>query len=364
MNKKRLLLTLVIGTLILVVLAFLFLRDYSRKQIGVSLKNNVGLNQVEKGIFELEHIGMQIQAVEIEMSLYLAQEEKDSPNYKKGASIKPAKKAVYDLGILKDDLLALVLPRELKELKPQFIEIIDKLSGIYNAVARKSKIDLEEEFKAFWSMVEAYNKNFKLKIDSFVKAPEYPKDFNLLMLESSLFKKQDDRRKFRIADQYISKKENYQKAIEILRELLLRYKGTLAEGSIIVRLVDAIEADRPDSGQMADPEYTFKLLDAYMLKKSYSPQISRIYLQWRTINQSLNSGFSNWSGIPNDEYIKVLWGLVSATERYIETHPNDGWAKLQLLTLLDTRLIERWSQGYPYGSTVAIDYYTLWGKAP
>jgi len=323
-----------------------------------------GLSDVEKGIFELEHVGMQIQAVEIEMGLYLAQEEKDSPNYNKGASIKPAKKAVDDLTAIKASLSALVLPGELNELKLQFVGIVNKLAGIYSAVSKKAKINLEKEFKAFWDMVEAYNKNLKVKIDTSVNVPKDLKDFNLLSLETSYFGNQGDRVKFQTADKLITGEKKYTEAASILKELLSRYKDTPAEGSIIVRLADCGEmGDQATADLLGDPEYVLGLLDNFIAKKSYFPLIQRLFLQWRTLKQTFENGLSNWSGIPNDQYIKVIWGLAQSLEKYIEANPDDRWAKLQLLLLMDTPLIERWRSDYQFGSSVAIDHYNLWGLA-
>jgi len=323
-----------------------------------------GLSGVEKGLFELEYVGMQIQAVEIEMRLYLAQEEKDSPNYNKGASIKPAKKAVDGLSVIKANLSALVLPAELNELKLQFVGVVDKLAGIYTSVSKKTKINQEKEFKAFWDMVEAYNKKLKVKIDGSVNVPKDLKEFNLLALETSYFENQEDKTKFKTADKLITGEKKYTEAAGILKELLARYKDTPAEGSIIVRLADCAEmGDRATADLLGDPEYVLGLLDSFISKKNYSPLIQRIYLQSRTLKQTFENGLSNWSGIPNDQYIKVLWELAQSFEKYIEANPDDHWAKLQLLLLMDTRLIERWGSGYPYGSSVAIDHYNLWGAA-
>jgi len=323
-----------------------------------------GLSDAEKGIFELEHIGMQIQAVEIEMRLQLAQEEKDSVNYHKGASIKPAKKAADDLNNIKTNLLALPLPPELNELRAQFVGVIDKLSGIYSAVGKKVKIDQEQEFKVFWDLVEAYNKNLKAKIDTSVNVPKDLKEFNLLSLETSYFENQEDQAKFQTADKLITGEKKYTEAAGILKELLSRYKDTPAEGSVIVRLADCAEmGDQTTADLLGDPEYVLGLLDGFIAKKNYSPLIQRLFLQWRTLKQTFENGLSNWSGIPNDQYIKVMWGLAQSLEKYIEANPGQHWAKLQLLLLMDTPLIERWRSDYPYGSSVAIDHYNLWGLA-
>ncbi|MBM3252735.1 MAG: hypothetical protein FJZ16_00590 [Candidatus Omnitrophica bacterium] len=344
MNNKR----LITAFIVVFLFTFLYIAE-------------AGLSNVEKGVFELEHIGMQIHAVEIEMSMYLAQEDKDSPNYDKGVSIKPAKKVVADLNVIKADLSALSLPQEINEFKPQLDGVVDKLIGIYGTVAKKGKIDLEKEFGSFWVMVDEYNKNLKLKIDSFVKIPKDFKEVNLLEVESGYFENQQDKEKFQSADRLIEEKK-YVEASLILQELLSRYKDTQAEGSIVVRLADCagLGSDAVYD-KLGGFEYVLNMLDQFVSKKNYSPQIKRIYLQWRTLKHESENGMSNWSGIPNNKYIKVLWELAQAMEQYVDAHPDDNWARLQLLLLMDTPLIERWPQNYPYGSSVALDHYSLWG---
>jgi len=322
-----------------------------------------GLSDVEKGIFELEHIGLQVQAVEIEMGLYLAKEAKDSPMYEEGASIKPARKAVEDLSGIKNSLSALVLPQELAELKPQYIGVIDKLAGIYSAVSKKSNIDLGKEHESFWVMVEEYNKSLIAKIDLFLEVPKGLQGFDILAEEAKLFQSPEDKDRFIKADNLI-KEEKYKEAAAILKDLLARHKDTAAEGSVISRIADCYEMGSGDA-ELGDIGYALGLLNEYVtVKKKYSPNIQRIYLQWKVIKQFTSHGLSNWSEIPNDEYIAVLWDLVRPVEQYVETHPDDKWAKLQLLLLMDAPLIYRWPENYQYGNSVAINHYYLWkGKS-
>ncbi len=320
-----------------------------------------GLSEVEKAIFELEHIGMQVQSVENEMSLYLAQEHKDSPNYNKGASVKPAKKAVQDLNKIKSNLSALSLPSELNDLKTEFTQVIERLSDIYSAVSKKVKIDEEKEFTIFWAMVETYNNKLKTVIEKYLKIPQGFKDFNLVAHEAALFDAQD-KEKFLKADDLIVKEKKYVEASAILNDLLPRYKNTPAEGIVISRLADCGEMGGDEIYKaQGDPEYVLKLLDDFILRKSYSPNIQKIFLQWRTLRQMYDNGLSNWSGIPNEKYISALWGVKEGIESYIAAHPEDEWAKIQLLLLMDTRIIERWRSDYQFGNSVAIDHYNLWG---
>ena len=109
-----------------------------------------------------------------------------------------------------------------------------------------------------------------------------------------------------------------------------------------------------------DPAYVKNLLDSFISRKNYSPRIQKIYLQWRTLKQSFDNGVSNWSEIPNDKYVEALWELAQSIERYLQTHPGDAWAKYQLLLLMDTGLIERFTSNSAFGNSAIIDQYDLW----
>ena len=343
-----------------VYLAAMLLLGVSGLFHGRAVASSDALSSAEKGIFELEHIGMQIQTVTIEMSLYLAEEEEDSVNYRKGASVSPAKKAVLDLAQVKADLLALSLPPKLNGLRPQFVGAIEKLSGIYTAIAQGDKIDQEKEFDAFGKLVEKYNKNLDVQIKRFLEVPPGMKEVNVLGLESNLFGDLKDREKFLSADKLIVEKK-YAEAAAILKDLLTHYKDTPAEGSVVVRLADCSEMGGYKLiGETAKPEYVKMLLDSFIAKKSYSPRVQEIYLQWRTLKQSFDNGVSNWSKIPNDKYVEALWELAQSIERYLQDHPADAWAKYQLLLLMDTGLIERFTPNSTFGNSAIIDQYDLW----
>jgi len=332
--------------------------------VGVLLSANMtfgaGLNQIEKSIFELEYFGMQLQTVEIEMSLWLAQEDKDSPNYNKGASVRHADLAVDELALIKSNLVATTLPQELEELRPQLLMLVDSLSNIYIAVAQEKKPDLDVEFKKFWNRVAEYNKSLKAKIDLYLNVPKLTEKVDLTAIEAELFATPEDKSLFKTADKLFVEKK-YDEAAGILKDLLPKNRDTLAEGSIVSRLVDcSIMGDlaEEDVGPRYDAR---KVLSKFVDKQKYSPRLNRIFLQWRSLTQIEEYGLSNWSQIPNDRYSKVLWELAGVVEQYIERNPDDMWARIELMLLMDTPLIERWRSDYPYGSSVAIDHYNLFG---
>ncbi|MFA5146809.1 MAG: hypothetical protein WC515_05530 [Candidatus Omnitrophota bacterium] len=313
-----------------------------------------GMSSMEKGIIRLEYIGRQVQAIENELRLYYMAKIEDRPD------VEPVDD-VNQLIKLKQELSALDLPQEIADLKPDLLGVIDKLIDNCNGILKKDEKARDKEFDDFWKEVGAFNDKLKSKIDKYLSIPELGIDFSLANEETRLFTDSKDQTAFKQALSYIDKKK-YQDAVKILEPLLSKYKNKPAEGSIIVRIADCyIVKDSPLSQRGGNEEYLIGLLIDFINRKQYTPQIQRIYLQWRTLEQSYNNGASNWSTMPNDHYNEVLLGVAEAIERHIDQHPDDYWAKYQLLLLMDTPIIERWGRGYQYGNTMALDYAFLNG---
>lgn len=313
-----------------------------------------GLSDIEKGIIRLEYIGRQVQTIENELRLYYMAKIEDRPD------VEPAED-VNQLIQLKQDLGVLSLPQEIADLKPGLIGVIDKLIDNCNGILKKDEKTRDKEFDAFWKVVNTFNDKLKVKIDKYLLTPELSKDFTIANEEARLFTDNNDRTAFKQALSRIEKKK-YQDAVNVLEPLLNKYRNKPAEGSIIVRIADCyIAKDSPLSQRGSREEYLIGLLIDFINRKQYAPQIQRIYLQWRTLEQSYNNGASNWSTMPNDHYNEVLWGIAEAIEKHIDQYPDDYWAKYQLLLLMDTPIIERWGRGYQYGNTMAVDYAFLSG---
>lgn len=312
-----------------------------------------GLSDIEKGIIQLEYIGRQVSAVENDLRLYYMAKIEDRPDVEPVEDIKKLIK-------LNQNLSALNLPQEIADLKSELIRVIDKLIDNCKGILKKNEKIRDKEFDDFWKAVNTFNDKLKSKIDKYLSIPKLDKGFDLAKEEAALFTDINDENIFKKAIVTINKKK-YKDAVDILVPLLNKYKNKPAEGSILVRIVDCyITKESPLSHEGYD-EYLLGLLANFVNRQQYSPHIQRIYLQWRTLEQSYNNGASNWSTIPNAEYNQVLWGLAEAIEKRIEQNPHDNWARYQLLILMDTPIIERWGRGYKYGNTMAVDYAFLNG---
>lgn len=313
-----------------------------------------GLSNTEKGIIQLEYIGRQVQAIENDLRLYYMAKLEDRPDVEPTEDIKQLKQLNQELGSLN-------LPQEIIDLKPELTSVINKLINNCTGILKKDENTRDKEFDEFWKLVNSYNEQLKLKIEKYLSIPKLDKNFNPITEDTKLFADTNDQAMFKKAMSYMDKKQ-HQDAVDILNPLLKKYKNKPAEGSILVNIVDCyIAKENPADKGASKEEDSLNLLTDYVNRKQYSPHIQRIYLQWRTLEQSWNHGASNFSEMPNDQYNKVLWDLTEVVEKYIEQNPNDYWAKFQILLLMDTPIIERWGRGYQYGNTMALDYAFLNG---
>lgn len=313
-----------------------------------------GLSDIEKGIIRLEYIGRQVQAIENELRLYYMAKIEDRPNAEPTENIER-------LEGLNKELDALNLPQELEDLKQGLASVINKLIDNCTGILNKNAEKRDKEFDEFWKLVNTYNDQLEIKIGKYFSIPKIDENFDLVGENVKLLTDINDQNLFRKALSYMDKKQ-HKAAVDILNPLLKKYKNKPAEGSILVDIADCYIAKENPAYKDADKQdELLNLLTDYINRKQYSPSIQRIYLQWRTLEQSYNHGASNWSVIPNDEYNQTLWGLIETIESHIDRYPDDSWAKFQLLLLMNTPIIERWGRGYPYGNTMALDYAFLNG---
>ncbi|MDP2938991.1 MAG: hypothetical protein Q8O13_02765 [Candidatus Omnitrophota bacterium] len=313
-----------------------------------------GLTNIEKGILKLEHIGMQINAVENDLRFYYMVNEKDRPAVAPKEEIRNLKKIDAELSNLK-------LPQELDGLRLDFKKVVDKFLDNCKDIVTKNTETMDREFEELWQMISAYNEKLKSTGKKYIEFPDLPKDFDLVDAEAGLFPDKTDQEQFKKADSLMEKKQ-YAEAENLLSLLLKKYKNEPTEGSIMYRIVNCYQMkDSSLRDKSGGEEYELNILSDYVGRKLYSSRIVPLYRQWRVLEQQMNSGVSNWSDIPNAKYVQVLWDLAMATQNYIERHPDDYLAKINLLMLMDTPIIQRFSDRYAYGNTITIDYANLFG---
>ncbi len=94
----------------------------------------------------------------------------------------------------------------------------------------------------------------------------------------------------------------------------------------------------------------FNLYEELINSNRYSPYLYSLWRKWRTINQFLNYGSSNFSEIPNDIYDEKRFKLMEIILNHVKDNPEDTWAVVQFFYLADKEILMR-NAGNQYGNT-------------
>ncbi len=313
-----------------VLIIFAFLAAFFPIYINVSVFAEE-ISPIEKGIFDLEYMRLKLSAIENDMRFFLNRKHFDKPEWKERAQ-----QAINDLNNLGDKLTKLDLQKELNPLKDEFKALIESLKKAYENIHEKSDEKVKEDFGVFQKAVEAYFENFGDVSKKYLKIPELPEGFDVFNEEVKYLKNDADRESFnRALDS--AKEGRYTKANIILRCLLDGYIDSYFEASILLRISNYYR----NMIDVVHTEYSTEILDDFLKKKQYSPILSRFFEAWRTRYQFSYHGASNWSEIPNQEYIEKRWHVIRIIEEYLEKNPEDKWAKYQIIELIGLPIIQR-----------------------
>ncbi len=307
-----------------------------------------GLNKFEKGIFDLELIGLKVSSVENDMELFLNWKLDDKSEWKI-----PARKAVKDLDAIKSSLSKFILPEKLNPLKAELGRIIDQMKEVYGGIDLKSDEEIGKGLNILRGEVGDYTRKFSAYVEANLKLSALPDDFDIGKTEAS-FVRDDGKGIFeRIVE--LMRMKKYARAYDKLKVLLVKYKGSVFEGSIVSRIIDCRQKGNIQFKDGFDTESSIKLLNDFIMSGNYSPKLYRIFEQWRTLKQSFYNGESNLSVIPNQEYINKRWKAAQNVEKYLENNPDDIWAKRQIVMLMRLPIIRR---GGSFGNT-NLQYWTM-----
>ena len=312
----------------------------------------------EQGYCELLRLNLLANAVEFDMQLSFA--VKDSTTSSIAA---PAREAAEQMLLLKEDLLQLPMPAEFTEIQSILAVAIDKDIYIYEVYAeeREDEVNLDSEYEELNGIIVSYNEALTPYRKEFLSTPTGVMMFDSWEYVLSLIENPDEKDLFLEGVGLALEDRNFLEAGMIFDDLLDSYKDTPVEASIIIFLIDCMRMGGDDvKAVLGDEETALGILDEFIMRGEYSPYIYWVYRQWRVYRQQNDHGSSNWSDIPNDEYIEVLWTLVESTQRYISENPDNICAKKELRQLLNMPLIERWGSDCIYGNSILKESFDLW----
>lgn len=300
-------------------------------------------NDIEWGLLQLERIAMKTQIVESDMRLCI--DRKDFYGDRKEAS----KDALTKLQVIKKALEVLVLPSEIEPLRPLYESSIMRLENLYKNLDKKSEKEIGKEVDYYWKFAGLLNEQGAKAANKWLEVPNMPKDFNPLEEELKIFKNVKDRNDFLNANSLIQPDKlvpdlavKRDEAWKIFNRLYKEYRGTSVDGSILAGLIQISEMSDNDKSKVrsSDPEKHAAQIKVFLNQKKYSVSLLNLYLLWVPLEQ-MNNGMSNMSDIPNDMYVNVRWQIVNTIKKYLIKNPNDSWARIQVLELMDQPIIFR-----------------------
>jgi hypothetical protein len=118
-----------------------------------------------------------------------------------------------------------------------------------------------------------------------------------------------------------------------------------------VKILDSLE---DDAYKNAINNYK-QIIDANV----YCNYLFESWLKWRTIYQIENNGISKFSAIPNNLYDSFRLDAAVTTLKHIEKNEKDEMAINEFLLLATHDIIKRYGE-YPYGNSVALDFYEIY----
>ena len=297
---------------------------------------------IQKSIYEIKYTGLRFWAVENDMRLPIYWNENQSEWEQ------PALEAVREISQIQQDLIGLAIEPELENLRIKSISLIDILKRVYEGIEKKPQEQVDKALEIFWEEADQYNDLFIKNIKDYID-PGKSKEFDVTKEILHLFKNDEDRTQYKNALALIEE-NRFKQANDILQELLRRYQGQVLEGSIISRIIDCYSYMIHDSDGEG-PGYGVELIVKVFQKKEYDLALYDLFEKWRSVEQRLNHGMSNTSEMPNKEYDQERWNIAQVILKHLEHYPNDQWANIQLMLLMDLPIIERGNPNSPMGNT-------------
>ena len=239
---------------------------------------------------EIAFNGLQFNAVVVDMYLYTGWDTDD-----KKAMNEDSIKAIKHLDNILRDIDKQNYPKELEPLKEIMIKTINAHEGIYKDIDKKDIKAVSKQLAELWDRYTAESKvvgevfDFSLMGDEFKQVKDPSPVFENKELESS-YKDSFD----------LLKQKKYRPAFEKLSQLRNKLnKESAAYDFVTLRLCDVIgEANYANIELSKDPKddgpTDILNYSQEILLKNYSPLFYEFFVRWRTEEQELNHGMSNW----------------------------------------------------------------------
>ncbi len=140
--------------------------------------------------------------------------------------------------------------------------------------------------------------------------------------------------------------KKYEESCVVLKELLGSSQGLDWRGSVLLRLVRSVLKDRGGSSTREIERECIDWLGTFIEEGVYSPLLVEIFVFWRLLYQGFYYGWDKKADIPNGLYQERSERAAQTLRERIAVHPQDRWARLQLVLLATTPVLSRGTDAF------------------
>lgn len=287
---------------------------------------------------ELAYVDLQLSAISIDMSKYLAWFFDDKETMKK-----VSQENIDDLDKIRAYIENLDMPKELAEIKDMNLRVIDIFKNIYKGIEHKDLDAIRQEFEGFGRNYSSFSDKFEEYVSKYTEVEDMPENFDPFGKELEVVESKTDRHFYATAVDLIEAKE-YQQAYRYLNAIKNKYENTAFGDCVMLRISDCIligNSDLPGYDPEKAYKDTLKMLSDIVDRARYSPVLFEAFYKWRTMEQHCTHGDAKNSEIPNKIYNEKRWKLTKVAKRHLDDNPDDIWAKSQIDLLLNLPNITR-----------------------
>jgi hypothetical protein len=298
----------------------------------------------------LRYIELQILAVDNDVSLPLGWASDDKKMIREFA-----KEGAEELTRLDKKLTAMDLSPKTEPVRQALSGMIHRYQTLLDNLHKKKDDDIKKAYIGIHDFSKSQSKKVGLIYQSYLDAEQMPESFDPKVEEARCAESPTDRKEYLKAVEMI-KGDKLSEAIAIFKGLRGHYQGKPFWVCATLRLSDAL-IQREDSAE--DIDGATQLLNDIVDSGIYAPVLAEAYEKWRSREQFMNHGMSNYSEIPNKDYNLKRLKLMSTIKVYLKLNPKDLWARVQINQILALPNINR---GGEIGNDNIMYIYHLYGE--
>lgn len=304
-----------------------------------------GAEAIPEPVWDAHHlrlIELQMEAIIIDMELPLTVEEEEEKHL-----FVQAQAAVSKLLNLKETLYQIRVHNDLESPRKGLSEQLNRLIVLYTDILEAKEDQLEEVWESFLDVRKQYFDSLSKIISQYQVRPHLPAAFSLEEESKYFFRESSDKGAFS-ESLFLMRGKKYEEAAVKLEALKAKHSDPIIQTILSLHLSDCYLMHESELSRLPDaPVKGWKYLEDALNSEVYHPFLYEVFYKWRTVNQMLHYGMSNFSTIPNARYNEERWKTYQRIKAHLQANPFDGWAMIQVGLLWELPNIER---GGPVGN--------------